>query len=649
VRLASTAVTLPGQLGLHFETPRPAGATPALSDRLCALLVRRGRPLEVGQVASQLLRLRRCPERLQRRLVAEIIEGDARLAWLGRDLVGLAPQDWATRDLREGTFCVVDLETTGGSPGRSKVTEIGAVRIEGMRVVDRFATLVDPGGPIPEMITRLTGIDDALVEGAPPIEEALERFIAFAGQDVLVAHNAPFDLRFLNHERRRAAGTYFTQPWLDTLTMSRRLLGTRVGRHDLSTLAAWADTAVRPVHRALPDAEATAELLLVFIEMLAEAGHDTLERAVAFAAPGGTRHSWKLALADDLPARPGIYLMRDASGGVLYVGKALDLRRRVRSYFGPGGRHGRLIGRALEQLERIDHEVCDSDLDALLTESRLLRDLRPPCNRRGIGGPTWRLVSRGGAYARLGVARPGAETSGEPLAEAGGERLAERVLSLIHDVYPIRTCHPLCPPGAGLDTGGRPCAGPCGDGDAAAHAAAVAEVAGLFSDRPGPALARLGTRLIEAAAEGRWNADEDGMAALRATLGLARSEWRRHSAARRTAVLAEPAGTPREVVLFAIWRGAVVGRAVVRPGAWDGEAALLLQALSAAEAGATMPTADPAEAAILEQRIRDRGTLATVVLPEGWRAPDMLERIGRVVAWAAAQPRRARPEPEGGD
>ncbi len=244
-----------------------------MPDRLCALLVRRGRPLEVGHVATQLLRLRRCPERLQRRLVAEIVEGDARLAWLGRDLVGLAPPDWSAAALASTTFCVVDLETTGGSPGRSKVTEIGAVRVRALGIEDRFSTLVNPGRPIPPVVTELTGIDDGMVSGSPDIAEGLERFVAFAGQDVLVAHNAPFDLRFLNYERRRLAGRYFTQAWLDTLILARRLLDGRVPRHDLGTLAAWADTAVRPSHRALPDAEATAELLVVLIGMLCTEAH----------------------------------------------------------------------------------------------------------------------------------------------------------------------------------------------------------------------------------------------------------------------------------------------------------------------------------------------------------------------------------------
>ncbi len=116
-----------------------------MPDRLCALLVRRGRPLEVGHVATQLLRLRRCPEHLQRRLVAEIVEGDSRLAWLGRDLVGLAPADWSDTGLASATFCVVHLETTGGSPGYSKVTEIAAVRVRTLDIKERLRQ-VGPGG-----------------------------------------------------------------------------------------------------------------------------------------------------------------------------------------------------------------------------------------------------------------------------------------------------------------------------------------------------------------------------------------------------------------------------------------------------------------------------------------------------------------------
>jgi DNA polymerase-3 subunit epsilon len=632
---------IPGQLDLLVEVPRPAGAGPTLSDRLCALLVRRGRPLEVGQVASQLLRLRRCPEALQRRLVAEVVEGDARLAWLGRDLVGLAPPDWASRALAEATFCVVDLETTGGQPGISKITEIGAVRVRGLVVTERFQSLVDPGRPIPEAITRLTGIDDALVAGMPGVEEVLTAFVAFAGDDVLVAHNAPFDLRFLNHERRRLLGTHFTQPWLDTLTLARRLLPGRVARNDLGTLAEWADTEVRPRHRALPDAEATGELLVRFIGMLAEEGVTTLDRAVALGAPGGTRHSWKLALADDLPAVPGVYLMRDRRGEVLYVGKARDIRRRVRSYFGPGGRHGRLIGRALEQLERIDHERCATELDALLTESRLLRELRPPCNRRGLDAVTRHLVLTAERYPRLRV-HGGAPPAGAGyLAPAGSERIARRAVELLEVLYPVRACHPLCAPGAAsLSSAPRPCAGPCAGGDPAAHAAVVAEVRALFSASPQAALGVLGARMAQATAAGRWAPGDEASEGLQALVGLMRAAWRATAAGRRLAVVAEPA-TAGHAVLFAVAGGALVGRAEVTADRWEPAASLLLDALPAAAGPPVAGPADP-EAQIIDARIRDRGAPFAVVLEDGWDRAAVTRAVAEAVS-AACGERRRRP------
>src|SRR5664279_3363886 len=99
--------------------------------------------------------------------------------------------------LREVTFVVVDLETTGGSPQSSAITEIGAVKTRGGEVLGEFQTLVDPGGPIPPFIVALTGITDAMLIAAPRIEQVLPAFLEFLGDAVLVAHNAPFDVGFL--------------------------------------------------------------------------------------------------------------------------------------------------------------------------------------------------------------------------------------------------------------------------------------------------------------------------------------------------------------------------------------------------------------------------------------------------------------------
>jgi DNA polymerase III epsilon subunit family exonuclease len=597
------------QLPLPLPAPQPgAERGDSLPDRLCALLARRGRPLEVGHVASQLLRLRGCPERLQRRLVAEIVEGDARLAWLGRDLVGLAPSAWSRAELATTTFCVVDLETTGGSPGYSKVTEIGAVRVEGGRVGERFATLVDPGRPIPAIVTELTGIDDEMVEGSPDIETALTGFVAFAGHDVLVAHNAPFDLRFLNYERRRLAGRYFTQPWLDTLTLARRLLNGQVPRHDLGTLALWADTTVRPMHRALPDAEATAEVLLALLELLDERGIDSLERAVAFAGAGGARHAHKLALADDLPAQPGVYLMRDREGGVLYVGKATNLRRRVRSYFGPGGRHGRLIGRALEELESLDHETCGSEFAALLREDRLIKELRPPCNRRGAGG--------GGAYLKLTLAedsprlyavRAQLPDGAAYFGPVRSQRLARGAVTALRLLYGVE----------GPDT-----------------TRAADAVRRLLSGEPA-SLADLGRRLAVAVHEGRLAVEAGSphcpAAALLGTLGgLARARRAQGS----LAVLLEPGEEEGCVEAFFVAAGVVCHQAPLTAEWWREPAR---RGLAIVRRESRRPPRPPAvavldELGIVEGRLRERdGAGATLELAAGWTTESALAAIGRAV------------------
>ena len=609
------------QLHLQLPTPQPgAEGGDSLPDRLCALLARRGRPLEVGHVAAQLLRLRGCPERLQRRLVAEIVEGDARLAWRGRDLVGLAPPDWSRTGLAEATFCVVDLETTGGSPGHSKVTEIGAVRLRALDVDERFVTLVNPGRPIPAVVTELTGIDDAMVASSPGIEEALAGFTAFAGQDVLVAHNAPFDLRFLNYERRRLTGRYFTQPWLDTLVLARRLLNGRVPRHDLGTLAEWAETVVRPTHRALPDAEATAEVLVRLVAMLAERGVDTLERAVAFGGLGGARHAYKLALAEDLPTGPGVYVMRDRDGNALYVGKAANLRRRVRSYFGPGGRHGRLIGRALEQLESIDHEICASEFAALLRENALIKSLRPPCNRRGTGGPGLYLrLAAGGRRPRLQVVSRVREDDAAYFGPLRSQRLTRQAVECLRELYPI------------------------GDDDLAARAAALAELAALLDGEPA-ALAGFALRLAPSVASGRTpvvpvEGDDGPRAVLAVLAGIARAR----RAARTDAVLVEPAGEEGCAELYFVGGGVVLHSASVAAGGWEGAAREGLEVLRARGRALDPEALD--EVVIVEDRLRQlRATGAALDLVPGWETAGALARVGRALdALSGAAP----PEPQG--
>jgi DNA polymerase-3 subunit epsilon len=554
------------QLQLPLPLPQPGSERQAtLADKLCDLLVRRGRPLETGHIVAQVLRMRTCPERLQRRLVAEIVESDERLAWRDRDLVGLAPAGWAATTLNEATFCILDIETTGGAPGRSKITEIAAVRLKGGQIIDRFETLVDPGQSIPVPITRITGITDALLVGQPRIEEALERFVAFVGDDVMVAHNAPFDFRFLNYERFRISGRYFTQPWLDTLVIARRLLRRRLDRFDLGTLAEWADTSVRPSHRALPDAEATAEILVLLLDLLAERGHTTLERAVGFGQGGGARYAHKLALSENLPQTPGVYIMRDREGTALYVGKARNIRRRVRSYFGPQGRHSRLVARALEGVARIDHEETGSELGALLRETALLRELHPPCNSRGVRttGRRYIKLTVADEYPRLLVVSDVLDDAAAYYGPVRSERLARSALDALHALYAIQMCHPRCAGGTQarlMDDAPAGCRGPCSVTHADSYRRAIDEIRSLLESDQGAATAQLMGRLAEQAGDLPTLRDAAGREALEALIGCLGALGRARMASRACGVIVEPGVDGRGVTALFIWNGRVSAR-----------------------------------------------------------------------------------------
>jgi DNA polymerase-3 subunit epsilon len=181
-------------------------------------------------------------------------------------------------------FAVVDLETTGWAPEDAMITEIGAVLVCGGRVRAQFSSLVRTASAIPEQVTALTGISDAMVASAPPLSAVLAGFLSFAHGCVLAAHNAPFDVAFLT-----AACKACDVPWppfqvLDTVELAHRALGEgEVADCKLATLAAHFGARTRPRHRALPDALATADVLTALLRRLAATGIRTLDE-VACAA-----------------------------------------------------------------------------------------------------------------------------------------------------------------------------------------------------------------------------------------------------------------------------------------------------------------------------------------------------------------------------
>ena len=366
------------------------------ADRLVELVEERRGPVAADEAARRLFALRHAPLGLARSLIDEVVREDARVAWRG-DAIGLATPLGADLPLERATYVVVDLETTGLRPGVARICEIGAVRVRELELAEEFQTLVDPRVPIGPAIAALTGLRDAQLRGAPRAGAAVRRFLAFAGDAVLVAHNARFDLSFIDRETERLVGARVASPVVDTVGLARRLLAGRGTRFGLASLAHFFGTAARPCHRALPDAQATAEILVMLLGLAQERGAQSVADLAELAAPRVRKVYGKRSLAFGAPTTPGVYLFRDRRDQVLYVGRARDLRARLRSYFRTDRQRPAVEG-ALAALERIEWLVTGSELEAALEELRLIRELRPPANQRGVRPERYvYLRRRGGA------------------------------------------------------------------------------------------------------------------------------------------------------------------------------------------------------------------------------------------------------------
>ncbi len=351
------------------------------ADRLVELVEERRGPVPAEDAARIVLKLGSAvPVGLARSLLADAIEADARLRLSG-DLVALNDAPGEGLRLERARFVVFDLETTGLRPGVARPCEIGAVRVAGLELRERFQTLANPGARLQPAVAALTGLRDEELRRAPPVQAAVRRFLAFAGDDVLVAHNARFDMAFLDCETMRVTGRRVAATVLDTVGLARRLLGRQPA--NLAALSYRFATEARPCHRALPDAEATAEILVQLIGLAQERGANTVADLVELAATRPRRVHRKRSLAFGAPQRPGVYLFRDAHDQVLYVGRARDLRARLRSYF-RSERQRPAVEAALGALARIEWRVTGSELEAALEELRLIRELRPPANARSV-------------------------------------------------------------------------------------------------------------------------------------------------------------------------------------------------------------------------------------------------------------------------
>ena len=244
-------------------------------------LVSVGGTASAMSVVDYIMNIRNSTPALARLLVGDLVSRDSRLL-IREDDVVLVEIDHDAIGLSDAGFVVFDLETTGAKTPPCRVTEIGAYKVQGGKIVGEFHTLVNPEMPIPFFITLLTGISDEMVRKAPKFAEVADDFLKFIGDSILVAHNAGFDMRFLNHEISRLYEEYrLANPSLCTVQLSRRILPD-VHNHKLKTLAEYFSVELVNHHRANEDAFATAKIFINLLSSLHERGVKDIGSVRAF-------------------------------------------------------------------------------------------------------------------------------------------------------------------------------------------------------------------------------------------------------------------------------------------------------------------------------------------------------------------------------
>lgn len=271
----------------------------------------------------------------------------------------------------------LDLETTGATPVRDRITEIALVRFEGGIEVARWQTLVNPEQPISSFIQSLTGISDEMVADAPKFAEVADTLLSYLEGTILAAHNVRFDHGFLKSEFKRM-GITLRQKVLCTVKLSR-LLYPQYKSHGIDAIVQRLNITGLARHRAMGDVEA----ILHFIQSAqADLGEHAVTEAMKqlMSAPSLPPHIEADDIAN-LPEAPGVYLFYGENDLPLYIGKSVNLRARVLSHFSSDHASGKEM-RLTQEMKRISWQPTAGDFSAQLLESRLVKELQPIYNRQ---------------------------------------------------------------------------------------------------------------------------------------------------------------------------------------------------------------------------------------------------------------------------
>jgi DNA polymerase III subunit epsilon len=349
----------------------------------------------------------------------------------------------------DAEFVVCDVETTGLSPERSRLTEVALVRVVDGTIVDQYESLINPRQFISREITALTGITNAMVLNAPDAEDVLPQVKRFIGNGIFVGHNARFDRSFIDATLHRLSAEPLAVPNLCTARLARRLLP-NLARRSLGSIAAHLGIHNPRKHRAANDAVATAQVLIHFLRVMQEEFEITevaellsFQNRPVFRVSGVPKHVARVKpYLDALPSSPGVYSMHDRQGYIIYVGKAKDLRDRVFSYFTFNVGHTEKVQRLVKAVYSITWKETETELSALLAESRAIKQHQPRFNsmlKSYRKYPFIRIDARD-EFPTIAWSYDIADDGAEYFGPFSSRFAVERVLDTIAKTFQIREC-----------------------------------------------------------------------------------------------------------------------------------------------------------------------------------------------------------------
>ncbi len=355
-------------------------------------------------------------------------------------------------------YAIVDLETTGGVPTRDRIIEIGIVLHNGEKVIDKYQTLVDPERHISATITRITGITNDMVVGAPKFYEVAKQVIEITDGAVFVAHNVRFDYHFLRQEFSSLGYTY-TKKLLCTVKLSRKAFPS-LKSYSLGNLIKYFKIEVNSRHRAFDDAWATTIILKKIFDL--QDSNETIRVLVNDSMTlSKLPRALDISMVDKLPEACGVYYMSNQKGFVIYIGKSINIRKRIRQHF---AKHTKKTDKLFNEVADITYEITGSELAAFIKESREIKDVQPSINKlqktRHYNYAITKSADKSGYYSYKVVT---SKSAINPLSFYGSRKSALAHIETIGEQFN------LCPKVNGLDKsttscfnhGLRKCKGAC--------------------------------------------------------------------------------------------------------------------------------------------------------------------------------------------